>query len=340
VVILLDTNELEHAQPPDGALLAMLQTLARETGHRLGLPEIALEEHLAHYRRAVELALRDYRRTMSKLRTLAGSIGLEDVVVDLDGSVADRRVRLDSVFDMVPTPDWVSRESLLREARRRPPAKVSFEGPGSGGRDVAIWLTALSAAQSRQDDTYFVSADTAAFGRIELKPELAAELDEKLAGRASAFHYCNGLDALLGELATKVEQPVGRDLIASSEAVRVAVTAALEEPDLVWEVPFGDSSGGVTTNSGALELTSSGHEVSYQVGDMTWACARTTWKASMSFERISYDPAGRLIIDPPWTRAFKVTTTLVMQLDPQGAISAAEVAARSRAFGFEELASP
>jgi len=337
VVILLDTNQLEHAQPPDGALMAMLRTLARETGHRLGLPEIALEEHLAHHRRAVELAVTDFRRATSKLRSLSGSMGIEDVIVDIDRAVADRRARLDSVFEVVPTPDLASHESLLREARRQPPAGVSFDGPGAGGRDVAIWLTALSTAEACEDDTYFVSADSAAFGRTQLKPELVAELDEKLAGRASAFHYCNGLDALLGELAAKVEQPLGRDLIANSAAVRVAVTAALEDPNLVWEVPFGESSGGVSTNSGALELTSSGHEVSYQVGEMTWACARTTWQASISFERMSYGPEGRLILDPPRTLAFKVTTTLVMQLDPQGAVSAAEVAARSRAFGFREL---
>jgi hypothetical protein len=337
VVILLDTNQLEHAQPPDGALLSMLRTLARETGHRLGLPEIALEEHLTHHRHAVELALRDARRATSDLRRLAGFVGSEDVLVDIETAVADRRAQLDSIFEVVPTPDFASHESLLREARRQPPAKVSFDGPGAGGRDVAIWLTALSAALACEDDTYFVSADTAAFGRSQLKPELLTELDETLGAHASAFHYCHGLDALLGELAFKVERPMGPDLIANSAAVRAAVTAALEEPDLAWELPFGESSGGVSANSGALELTSSRHEVCYQIGDTTWACARTTWRGSMSFERMSYGPEGRLILDPPRTFAFKVTTTLVMQLDPQGAVAAAEVAARSRAFGFEEL---
>lgn len=47
-MIILDTNALERAQPPDGPLIAMLQTLGRQTGHQLWLPELALEGHLAH----------------------------------------------------------------------------------------------------------------------------------------------------------------------------------------------------------------------------------------------------------------------------------------------------
>jgi len=69
-VIILDTNQLEYIQPPDGPLVAMLRTLSTQTGHALCLPEIAMEEHLAHYRRDVEEADRKLRTAEAELKAL------------------------------------------------------------------------------------------------------------------------------------------------------------------------------------------------------------------------------------------------------------------------------
>jgi hypothetical protein len=65
------------------------------------------------------------------------------------------------------------------------------------------------------------------------------------------------------------------------------------------------------------------------------ASARPTWQAVVRLERVACEPHG-MEIDPPREWTFKITTTLVMLLDRNGAISSAEVAARSQAFGFEE----
>jgi hypothetical protein len=333
-VILLDTNQLEQGQPPDGTLLAMLQTLANQTGHGLGLPEIAFEEHLTHYRQALDLAERNRRRAIAEITRLIRSARTEEVGLDIDHEVADRRSRLRSVFQIVSTPDWASREALLREARRLPPAKVSPDGPGAGGRDAAIWLTAIAACQTSGEHTYFVSADFAAFGR-ELKPELASDLDNMLGDRASLFQYCGGLDVLLATLATKLEGVPGAAQIGGSEAVQAAVKTVLADPTLVWEFPLMDSGlVGVETDAPQLAGTA-GRVVCYQIGDTTWASARPTWQAIVRLERVAYGPHG-MEIDPPREWTFKISTTLVMQLDREGAISSAEVAARSQAFGFEE----
>jgi hypothetical protein len=332
-VILLDTNQLEHAQPPDGTLLAMLQTLAKQTGHGLGLPEIAFEEHLTHYRQALELAEKNRKKATAEVRRLIRSARAEEACLDIDREVADRRSRLQSVFQILSTPDWASREALLREARRQPPAKVSPDGPGAGGRDAAIWLTAVAACQTSGEHTYFVSADIAAFGR-ELKPELASDVDNMLGDRASLFHYCSGLDVLLAALATKLDAGPGAAQIAESEAVRAAVNTVLAGPALVWEFPLMDS-GLVSVETGAPQLAgTAGREVCYQIGDTTWASARPTWQAVVRLERVAYGPHG-MEIDPPREWTFKISTTLVMQLDREG-ISSAEVTARSQAFGFEE----
>jgi hypothetical protein len=64
-VIVLDSNQLEYTSPPGGPLLGILRHIANQTGHTLELPEVALEEHLAHRRHAIEAAVllveNDYR---------------------------------------------------------------------------------------------------------------------------------------------------------------------------------------------------------------------------------------------------------------------------------------
>ena len=234
-MIVLDTNQLEHAQPPDGPLAAMLQTLAEQAGHELALPEIVLEEHLAHYRRDVEDAEARRRAAVSDLRNRLGRWVFEDRPPSLDQAVMHRMHRLQLMFRIIRTPDGAARESLLREARRQLPAKTSLEGAGAGARDVAIWLTAISACRDSGKATYFVSADNAAFGKGKLKPELSAEVAAHLGDRARDFHYCHGMDALLGEFAIKLpEVPVGEG-IAAAAPVREAVSAVLDGPDVFAE---------------------------------------------------------------------------------------------------------
>ncbi len=106
----------------------------------------------------------------------------------------------------------------MQEASRVPPASLSWDRPGSGARDVAIWLTAVDKCLAEDDlQVYFVSGDSAAFRKEALKAELAAELLEKLGARAGAFHYCNGLGALLAELATEHPEPPNSQRVAATE---------------------------------------------------------------------------------------------------------------------------
>ncbi|HEV2374315.1 MAG TPA: hypothetical protein VGS19_19420, partial [Streptosporangiaceae bacterium] len=94
-MIIFDTNQLESAQPPDGLLIAMLRMLGRETDHRLWLPELVLEEHLAHYRRGVEAAESNRQTTESELRRLIPYLRHQErPPLDVDDAVRDRTRRL------------------------------------------------------------------------------------------------------------------------------------------------------------------------------------------------------------------------------------------------------
>jgi len=339
-MIVLDTNELRHARPPDGPLLAMLQTLAKQTGHTLALPEIVLEEHLGHYGHAVNDAYNRRLAATRDLRMLVRHWSIEDrPLTVVPTAVQDRTSRLQQVFIILRTPDWASREALIREARRTPPASLSWDRPGSGARDVAIWLTAVDKVLTDDDlEVYFVSRDSAAFGKEALKAELAAELLEKLGARAGAFHYCNGLGALLAELATKHPEPPNTQRIAATEFVREAVLEALAAPDLLSQLTgaaglMGAFSASISDRGTLTNGTKAGQVVAYEIGGEVWACAALTWDASKILLRMLLSDASQVSQQIEFT--FKVTTTLVMQIDRDGSVLTAEVADRSQAFNVQ-----
>ena len=150
-MISLDTNQVRR-QAPDGALIRMLAKVAEQTGHGLMLPEVVADEYLADYRHQVEAAVNAARKDIDILQRLVPSwYG----VGPLSGSVAEEaeqrcREQLARIFQIHPTPAEAWEEALLREARRRPPAKTDWEKPGGGARDVAIWLDGAGRMQGQR----------------------------------------------------------------------------------------------------------------------------------------------------------------------------------------------
>jgi hypothetical protein len=47
-MIILDSNQLRHAAPPDGPLLALLRKLSEANGHTLAVPRMVPDEHLGY----------------------------------------------------------------------------------------------------------------------------------------------------------------------------------------------------------------------------------------------------------------------------------------------------
>ena len=333
-MIVLDTNQLERSQPPDGPLIAMLQALGKQAGHQLWLPELVFEEHLAHYRRDVEGASARCQTAESDLIRLIPDLHRqEQLLPDVDRAVEDRSKRLQRVFQIRPTPDEAAREALLREARRKPPAKTSQDGQGSGARDVAIWLTAISACEESTEHTYFVATDINAFGKENLKPELVEELQFRLGVDANMFHYCYGLDVLLSQLATGPSEDVSFDAVVNDVRVRAAVASSLFDNAVTSQLI---SSAGLLPGVGIVSVIIPGLSIqainkpadtvhAYCVGETTWASARPSWLATRRFmvESSSWDDRYAVEL------TFTITTTVMMQINDVGNIVNAEVTGRS-----------
>jgi PIN domain len=346
-VIILDTNVLERLDLPDGPLIAMLRTLATQTGHSLGLTDIVLEEHLAHFRRDVQAAdarrvaaNRDLRRLIPSLKADGPPLySMRAALPFQDQAVEDRTLRLQQTFQILRTPEWAARDALLREARRELPAGTALEAPGSGGRDAAIWLTAVDACKDGQD-VYFVSTDKAAFGEGVLKAELASEIKDRLPGQPGAFHYCFGVDALLGELATVHAGTLNLDDVGASAPVRDAMRDTLEEALLIGQLAITaeiTSAGRYLHDHDSLRAIGfSGRNMAYDIGGQVWACSRIRWQAKMHAS-VMIGP-GHLL--RPLTLTYELHTTLVMRLARDGDIEAAQVTARSVPLGVEVVVNP
>jgi hypothetical protein len=346
-MIVLDTNQLEHAQPPNGPTLTMLRTIAQETNHELGLPEMALIEHLAHFRHETEVAHQKLRGAVRDLQRLAPFWpGQVTAPFDVDAAVRHRTQQVGGVMRILKTPQQAPLHALDREASRQLPAKTSWDCPGAGARDVAVWLTALDACREAQSATYFVSQDKDAFGEKQLHPELSADVLAVLGDGADQFHYCYGIDALLDELADKQEHRLNRDKIAAAEPVREAVRIALAGPDVYFELLnsaarfAGHQFSASSPEIHDLNLLSARQITAYQTGNTTWATARSKWSGRKDFT--VHPSTGPTDLRPGVLVQirFTVTTTLVMQLDPAGDVVSAEVSGRSRYTDIEGNATP
>jgi len=312
----------------------MLQALGKQAGHQLRLPELVFEEHLAHYRRDVEGASARCQTAESDLIRLIPDLHRqEQLLPDVDRAVEDRSQRLQRVFEIHPTPDEAAREALLREARRKPPAKTSQDGQGSGARDVAIWLTAISACEESTEHTYFVATDINAFGRENLKHELAEELQLRLGADANKFHYCYGLDVLLSQLAARPSGEIGFDAVINDVRVKAAVASSLFDHAVTSQLI---SSAGLLPGVGMVSSIVPGLSIqainkptdtvhAYSIDGATWASARPSWLATRRFmvESSSWDDRYAVEL------TFTITTTVLMQVNDVGNIVNAEVTGRS-----------
>jgi PIN domain len=339
-VITLDTNQL-RGKGPDGALLHMLQKVAQQTGHELVLPEMVVEEYVAHYRHEVELAVKLVRDGVDELRRLIPRWSGEAAFVRAVEEDAERirRDELGKLFRTHPTPSDAWREALVRESSRRPPAKTGWEEgkPGGGARDVVIWLTILDACQSSRQETYFVSRNSSDFGKDgSLRPELARELHDRLGQDAHLLQYCADVPMLMSRLGIENVPAPDAAAIGSAHSVLEAVGTALSGDDVPFEFLSGASYSVlnfVAGFKGAQDVRFrrlQGKVEAYRIDRDIWACARGSWEASANLWVLWKPELGPKTTGQNVRVDFTVTATVVMQLDHDGAIIAAEVTDRNR----------
>ena len=338
-VILLDTNQL-LGKPPGAPLLRMLKKAAEDTCHEVVLPEMVLEEYLAHYRHDVGEAAHAARKGIRDLqRLVARWPGNADTLRSLEDSAEQgRRTEITDMFRIHPVPSGAWREAMVREARRQPPAKTSWEQPGSGARDVAVWLAVLDACAASTGQAYFVSDNSSDFGRGgALRPELAHEAQQRLGAQAGKLTYCPDIPALMSHLGTAGAQVPSQNEIAGASLVTAAVAAALAEDGAQFELMSGIPNAtlkvvGNFSQPRDIEFERLTAETeAFQVSTDTWAFARGLWRGRTSAwvfwkpELVPGSSAGKNI-----DISFTVGVTVIMQLDATRAVTSADVTDRGR----------
>jgi hypothetical protein len=338
-VILLDTNQL-LGKTPGAPLLRMLKKAAEDTGHKVVLPEMVLEEYLAHCRHDVGEAAQAARKGIRTLQRLVDRWpGNADSMRRMeDAAEQGRRTEITNMFHVHPVPAGAWREAMMREARRQPPAKTSWEERGTGARDVAVWLAVLDACAASTGQAYFVSDNSSDFGRGgALRPELDQEAQERLGARASMLTYCPDIPALMRRLGTAAAHAPGPDAIASATLVTAAVAAALADDGAQFELMSGIPNVALKVVGAFSEPRDIEFErltadtEAFQVGTDTWAFARGLWRGHTSTwswwkpELVPGSPARKNI-----DVSFTVGATIVMQLDATGTVSSADVTDRGR----------
>ncbi|MDX3345904.1 PIN domain-containing protein [Streptomyces sp. ME02-6987-2C] len=211
--------------------------------------------------------------------------------------------------DVLPASPEVLQEAFYRESNVLPPCKAVVTSEGgdtvkTGGRDAAIWLTAVEYARQHPEETvYFVSRNTADFGDGTTYPE-AMRQDLDLNGVADRFVHLTTLAQVVERFTTEtaVDDAMVESTLRDAETLQYVADVAfsrqgflrdgLKRRSSIFECTklvdvenFG--SDGVfesTTLSARGWLTSPKAQFStvrdvkaYRIGDHVWCMATVRW---------------------------------------------------------------
>jgi len=221
MAIILDTNILPRWGSINAPHFAAVLAVAKATGEEVVLPHLVLEESVSARRRAADVAFEAL--SSAHRRASQYSEVVQTYVPSSDEAAEEWRHLLEETFTIVDTPGDVAINALLRETHRIRPARG-----GRGGRDVAIWLTALHHFSQDQGRTFFVSENTKDFGDekdpTSLHPHLLGESAEI---RGDELIFCTSVDDLIEHLATRVDVDLDVDAIFQSAdflgSLRIAI---------------------------------------------------------------------------------------------------------------------
>jgi hypothetical protein len=228
-MIILDTNQVLENITLVTPTITLLQALAKATGHRLAIPTVVASEYLAHFNHEVESKVAIANKAMADLLRLAPQWGRSDGDRDLGWTkhnIDSHAARLKDIFLLLPLPEGAADQALEREAYRRLPAATTWEKPGSGARDAAIWLTVL-AQLSSEDEVLFTSRDPKAFGETSLHQELRREAENIAPGK---LLYFTNVSDILEHLAGQGPS-IDDSFIAAEPLVHRAVEASFVQSD-------------------------------------------------------------------------------------------------------------
>ncbi|MER7477422.1 PIN domain-containing protein [Streptomyces sp. NPDC126510] len=312
-MIILDTNILRSFKL-DSVSSDLLKTI-RTTGiESVGVPWVVLEELASHravpYREKHEAAVQAVENFR---KTTPWQVAALLPPLDLKHFHAHWREQYLEIVDEIPTSEFALREATFREANVLPPCKAVVinergEKVKTGGRDAAIWLTAVEYARAHPDEkVYFVSKNTKDFGDgTTYPPRMAADLE----GLGDRFVHLTSLGEVLQRFTetAEVDEEAVRATLSNPESLKAVSAEAArlmsvpqgnpwfaEGPTLEVVMAFLSEDLGngefetVTTEpvrmlgwAGAptVAFQSMGELSAYRIGDHVWCAATVRWVLS------------------------------------------------------------
>ena len=211
--------------------------VAHQLGQEIFIPAVAATEAEEKVRRSLVGAvdrLYDAQRNTERLFDEEFALILEPHP-EVDERVAKWRHRLEEFASVLPLDDADAREALDREIKGvRPAQPRQGDKPGKGGRDAAIWLTALHHHRAQDAPSYLLSGDQGGFGsngqlHDELRRELADSAPMELYSSTAAFV------ARLGNATTETSAISLDELGSKGElALQAGIEASREAANAVW----------------------------------------------------------------------------------------------------------
>ncbi|MEU3464643.1 PIN domain-containing protein [Streptomyces sp. NPDC006733] len=277
----------------------LLRAIKESEAERVGVPWVVMEE-LAGQKAAAYLEA--WKAAILALEKFAKASPWEVPAVgagDANGVREYWRQRYGELVSVIPTSQTAFQEAMIREANVLAPCQL--KGTASkplkvGGRDAAIWLTAVEYTREHPDEiVYFVSGNSKDFGDGESGYE--HPMDQDLYGIEDRFVHLTKLDDLMGRFAQSTD--VNEDLVAAAcdrpGTDQVVVGEAARRWDMLfdihapgfectWASDEGSHTGwaGGWLDPGGIKAcrTSLTDVHAYRIGKHVWATANVGWELS------------------------------------------------------------
>jgi hypothetical protein len=271
MAVYLDTNVIPERGHIPTLELATLAAMAQEHGLSVVLPRLVVDESVARYHRGVVGAQDKLRSGLVE----ASSFWPPDALFMPDPSELsrERRLLLESLYEVAELSDGAAQEGLQRELWRTPPARE-----GKGARDAAIWLSVVEHHTSTGQLGYFVSRNTKDFG--DAAGGFKHELRMEIAGQQHSLEYCTSPASLFALLGVKADLATTIQEVQSSELITSAVSRFVSESGLylaVAEQAFPGSVALYLASPVVAVASELGEAQGYSVGDTMVSVGWSTW---------------------------------------------------------------
>jgi hypothetical protein len=202
-------------------------------------------------------------------------------------------------LEVIPLAADHAAEALRREAYRELPASTDPAKPGSGARDVAIWLTAIEASRASGTVVYLVSEDSDAFGRKQLHPVLVKEATE----RGASVQLCPDVASIIELFANPAELTLDVDELLRREGARQVVA---EQFVITWIDVLTSLNTNrialVTSPAASVALLQCQKAGAYSIRGETWIAAQTIWAVQFDLEQEITGGTGVETLRVSWTQ--------------------------------------